>query len=149
MITLQITAGELLDRLGILELKLDRCSSEEQRARLHAAVERARAARGAAGIDAPGLQPLEDELAAINRALWNAEDEIRARDRQGDHADGFVAIAREICRLNDRRAAVKQAIDCLCGSPALDTKTYAPPGAPLRPSTVALPAPNGIEPSAS
>jgi hypothetical protein len=126
MITLEITAGELLDRLGILELKLDRCTGDEQRAHLQAAVERARAARRAAHIDGPELPPLEQELASINRALWDAEDEIRARERQGDHGDGFVAVAREICRLNDRRAAIKNAIDRLCGSAALDTKTYAP-----------------------
>ena len=125
MITLEVTAGELLDRLGILRLKLDRCTAGEQRAQLKAAVERAQAVRRAARVEAPGLEALEDELAAINEALWNAEDEIRARERDGDHGEAFVAVARAICRLNDRRAAVKRAVDRLCGFPEVDTKSYA------------------------
>ena len=124
MITLEVTPGELLDRLGILELKLDRCHRPEQKPRLATAVERARAARRAAHLDAPGLAQLERELAATNDALWSAEDEIRARERVGDHGDAFVAVARSICRLNDRRAALKRSIDHLCGFPTTDEKAY-------------------------
>ena len=124
MITLEVTPGELLDRLGILELKLNRCHRPEQKTQLKTAVERARTARRAAHLDAPGLAPLERELAAINDALWSAEDEIRAREGVGDHGDAFVAVARSICRLNDRRAALKRSIDHLCGFPATDDKTY-------------------------
>jgi 3-methyladenine DNA glycosylase/8-oxoguanine DNA glycosylase len=124
MITLEVTPGELLDRLGILELKLSRCDRPEQKTQLKTAVERARGARRAARLDAPGLPQLERELAATNDALWSAEDEIRSRERVGDHGDAFVAVARSICSLNDRRAALKRAIDRLCGFPTSDEKTY-------------------------
>jgi hypothetical protein len=124
MIAWEIGAGELLDRLAILELKLGHSVRDEQRSQLAAAVERARAARRAAQLDAPGLRELERELAEVNHALWQAEDEIRARERAGDWAGGFVAVARAICQLNDRRAALKSAIDRLCGFIPTDEKTY-------------------------
>jgi hypothetical protein len=124
MITLEVTPGELLDRIGILELKLSRCHRPDQKTQLRAAVERARTARRAAHLDAPGLAQLERELAATNDALWSAEDEIRAREQAADHGDAFVAVARSICVLNDRRAALKRSIDNLCGFPTTDEKTY-------------------------
>jgi hypothetical protein len=130
MITLEISAGDLLDRLAILELKLARCDRDEQRALLGTAVERARAARRAARLDAPGLPQLEQELAAVNGALWDAEDEVRARERRGDFGAAFVAVARTICRLNDRRSGLKGAIDSLCGFPATEAKTYSGPERP-------------------
>ena len=124
MITVEITPGELVDRLTILQLKLDHCSRADQRSRLRTAIERANAARRAARIEGPGVRQLERELGTINRALWRAEDEIRARERQADHGDAFVAVARAICRMNDRRAAVKRSIDRLCGSSTTEEKTY-------------------------
>jgi hypothetical protein len=124
MITLEITAGELLDRLTILELKLEHCIREDQRLPLAAAIERARAARRAARIEAPGLRELEQELATINGALWRAEDEIRDRESRADHGGAFVAVARGICRLNDRRAEVKRTIDRVCGFLTTEGKSY-------------------------
>jgi hypothetical protein len=124
-ITLEITPGELLDRLTILELKLEHCTRDEQRSPLAAAIDRARATRRAARIEAPGLRELEQELANINHALWRAEDEIRDREARADHGDGFVAVARGICRLNDRRTELKRAIDRACGFPTTEGKTYA------------------------
>jgi len=41
-----------------------------------------------------------------------------------DHGNAFVAVARAICRMNDRRAAVKRSIDRLCGSSTTEEKTY-------------------------
>jgi orotidine-5'-phosphate decarboxylase len=125
MIRWEIGAGELLDRLGILELKLSRCVRDEQRATLAAAVARAQAARRAARLDAaPGLRALEQELTVINHALWQAEDEIRKHERTQDWGARFIAVARSICRLNDRRAALKSAIDRVCGFAATEEKTY-------------------------
>jgi len=51
MITVEITPGELVDRLTILQLKLDHCSRADQRSRLRTAIERANAARRAARIE--------------------------------------------------------------------------------------------------
>jgi hypothetical protein len=128
MITLEVTPGELLDRLTILEIKLRHRPADDGQSRLVArALCEAREAWQTARIHPAGLEPHLQELRAINAALWNAEDEIRARERQEDFGEGFVSIARAICRLNDRRSLIKRTIDDLCGSPAWEAKSYGAP----------------------
>lgn len=125
MITFEVTPGELFDRMTILEIKLRRRPADDSQARLVArALLGARAAWRASGLAPVGLAPRVRELRAINATLWDAEDEIRSRERQGDFGDGFVSIARAICRLNDRRSVVKRTIDDLCGAPAWEAKSY-------------------------
>jgi tetratricopeptide (TPR) repeat protein len=123
-IPLEVSAGDLLDRLTILEIRVRHAAAGPGSRGVADALERARAAWRAAGADDPRLAPLIGELKAINGALWDAEDEIRARERRQDHGPDFVAVARAICRLNDRRAAVKRAIDERCGFAPSDDKIY-------------------------
>jgi len=127
VIALEVTPGELLDRLTILEIKLRRRPAGDPKTRLTAAaIRRARATWRGAGIRPAGLGLRLRELRVINGALWNAENEIRSRARRRDFGDGFVAIARAICRLNDRRSSIKRAIDVLCGVRSWESKSYAP-----------------------
>jgi hypothetical protein len=136
VIALEVTPGELLDRLTILEIKLQRQPPGDPQARLIAgALNRARAGWRAAGIRADGVRARIRELRTINAALWNAEDEIRSRTERRDFGNRFISVARAICRLNDRRSSVKRAIDELCGVAAWDTKRYASGRRPSKDST--------------
>jgi hypothetical protein len=71
------------------------------------------------------MSGLADELRAINTALWEIEDDIRACEAQGDFGPRFVALARNVYHSNDRRSAVKKRINLAFGSAIVEEKSYA------------------------
>ncbi len=116
--------GELIDKLTILRLKTERIADPAKLAnvRHEAAMLGETAARGIvrdARIDA-----LWEELYAINATLWEVEDDIRACEAAGDFGAEFVRLARAVYVTNDRRAAVKKAINLALGSAIVEEKSY-------------------------
>ncbi len=107
--------GELIDKLTILRLKSERMTDPAKLAnvRHEQAVLQALADAALPADDA--LAPLWDDLYAINAALWVIEDDIRACDARGDFGPDFIALARAVYQTNDRRAAVKKAINLALG----------------------------------
>jgi hypothetical protein len=67
---------------------------------------------------------LVEELAGVNRALWDAEDALRDCERRADFGRRFIALARSVYHANDRRAELKRSIDALLGSRVADEKLY-------------------------
>ena len=121
----ELPIGDVADRVSILEIKVARIHRPE--AQRHIAAELAELRRA---WDAEGLPPLASlpqwsELCAVNLALWEVEDALREREGRGDFGGAFVAEARSVYRLNDRRAAVKRAISEALGSRWVEEKSYA------------------------
>jgi hypothetical protein len=71
------------------------------------------------------LARLETELRAVNEARWQSENEIRLCERDEDFGPRFIALARSVCRTNDRRAALKRQINELLGSELIEENSYA------------------------
>jgi hypothetical protein len=69
------------------------------------------------------------ELKRINEALWEIEDEIRVKERDQAFDARFVELARAVYHTNDRRAAVKRAINVKLGSRLVEEKSYQDYGA--------------------
>ncbi|MCA1780396.1 MAG: DUF6165 family protein, partial [Xanthomonadaceae bacterium] len=72
----------------------------------------------------PDLEHLKDELKRINEALWEIEDAIRDCERDSDFGAHFIELARAVYKTNDRRAAVKRAINDALGSTITEEKSY-------------------------
>ena len=70
------------------------------------------------GTDA--LNDLVEKLTAINGALWQIEDDIRDCERTQDFGPKFIELARSVYKTNDRRAAVKRAINEALGSTIIE-----------------------------
>ena len=125
-IQVPVSVGELLDKLTILAIKLERIDDPAKLvniAREHAALE---AVVQAERLRAPeGVTALEQELRAVNEQLWRIEDEIREHERQQRFDDGFIALARAVYRTNDQRAALKGRLNALTGSELVEEKSYA------------------------
>jgi hypothetical protein len=121
----EIGAGELVDKITILRLKADRIADPGRLANVR--TELAALDRAARSHLAPSreLDRLEGELLAINTQLWDIEDEIRRFEKAGDFGPSFVALARAVYKTNDRRAAVKKAINLLTGALIVEEKSYA------------------------
>jgi hypothetical protein len=120
-----VSAGELLDKKTILEIKRERLKDDGQRAN----VERELALLGAIarerlGQFAGALAQLESELRTVNETLWDLENTVRAFERNGNFSEAFIAAARSIYAGNDRRAAVKRKINLLLGSQLIEEKSH-------------------------
>lgn len=121
-----VSVGELLDKIAILRIKAARIADPAKLANVTrelAALEAARAVP-----DSPALAAVEADLRRVNEALWDIEDDIRARDAAGDFGAAFVALAQAVYRTNDRRAALKREVNRLTGSALVEEKSYAAHG---------------------
>lgn len=121
-----LSAGELIDRITILEIKVYRLS-EPSRSAVRRDLALAVAARERALPCTARLRELAAELHAVNVTLWELEDRVRACEYQQAFGPEFVALARSIYRENDRRAALKRAIDVAVGSDTTDYKSHTLP----------------------
>ncbi len=117
--------GEVIDRLTILEIKLARIGDPALCRPVTVEYERLLAAV-AASQRIEGVEPLRSELKLVNESLWDVEDALRDHERRKDFGDSFVAHARSVYRLNDRRSAIKRRINEIAGSASSDVKSYTP-----------------------
>ena len=121
--TVEVSWGELVDKLTILEIKERRLSSP-------AAVENVRRELAALNKVLSALTPpqgfaaLKDGLVAINEALWEIEDKIRAKEAASAFDQEFIDLARAVYFNNDKRAALKREINLLLKSDLIEEKQY-------------------------
>ena len=121
--TVEVSWGELVDKLTILEIKARRLSSP-------AAVENVRRELAAlnkvlAGLKPPaGFDALKQGLVAVNESLWEIEDNIRAKEAASSFDQEFIDLARSVYIENDKRAALKREINVLLKSDLIEEKQY-------------------------
>jgi arginine deiminase len=123
-ILIQVSPGELIDKMTILEVKLDRMSDPAKLANVRREHDMIMQTFRENVADTTALAKLIAELKAANLALWTIEDDIRDHERKGDFGDSFVALARSIYRINDERAAIKRRINVLLDSAIVEEKSY-------------------------
>lgn len=124
-IRIEVPAGELMDKISILEIKARQISDEAKLKHvreelIHLSSVRSRHIRPSQQIEALGK-----ELAEVNWALWQIEDEIRECEAKNDFGRDFIRLARAIYQNNDRRAAIKRSINEATGSRLVEEKSYA------------------------
>ncbi len=133
--------GDVLDRITILRLKVERLARPEARAHASAEGEALRAAWRACGLGEPEADPSWDRLVRVNSALWEVEDALRADEAAGRFDEAFVERARSVYRLNDERARWKREVNERLQSPYVEEKSHvgAPGGDNFRPGPPGAP----------
>jgi hypothetical protein len=114
-----VSWGELLDKITILEIKLDRIGSPNVRHELDLLL-------GIAKLESlmVVVGNLLYELREVNLRLWEVEDAIRVKEAQGQFDDSFIELARSVYRLNDIRAHIKKSVNLLLDSELVEEKSY-------------------------
>jgi hypothetical protein len=116
--------GEFLDKLTILEIKAERIRDPEKLAHVRRELALLRDTWHASPLAAADVGKRVRELRALNETLWDAEDRLREKEREGIFDEEFVRLARSVYRTNDRRAAVKRELNLALGSDLVEQKSY-------------------------
>ncbi len=125
VLQVEVSPGELIDKITILEIKAERISDPDKLTNVHRELRSLSATRKEALDTSPELDEFTAELRRINELLWEIEDDIRDCERNGDFGERFIELARAVYRTNDRRAAAKRKINELLGSELVEEKDYA------------------------
>ena len=121
-----IAPGELIDKITILEIKLERIGDPAKLRNVRHEYDELTGVLAASIVESPALINLRAELKAINETIWQVEDDIRDHERGKDFGPTFIELARAVYFTNDKRAVVKRQINELLDSALIEEKSYAP-----------------------
>jgi hypothetical protein len=125
-----VSWGELLDKISILEIKAERMTAPAALANVRSELAQLNEIAREVSEKGPDLAALRASLKRINEALWQIEDDIRAKEAAGEFDARFIDLARAVYRNNDERGRLKREINRLLGSGLVEEKQYAAyPGA--------------------
>ncbi len=125
VIAAEISIGELIDKITILEIKLENSQDPAKRQNIETELATLSATRDGSVTVGDELAQLTDALKAVNQSLWRVEDDIRDLERAKDFGVRFIELARAVYQTNDKRSALKRDINDLTGSRIVEEKLYA------------------------
>ncbi len=121
----EISAGELLDKISILEIKLDKIKDKENLQEIDKEYKSLNGTKKTHLKINADVQNLIEQLKDVNLKLWAIEDETRLCEKNKDFGKKFIELARNVYINNDRRAKIKSEINKLLGSNIKEVKKYA------------------------
>lgn len=129
-VQINVPPGELVDRITILQIKVDQINDEDKLKHVVADLYQSQAVLEALHATTDGytwdkLVLLQGQLRLLNQKIWDIEDNIRRLEKIKDFGDEFIQTARSVYYTNDERAAVKKQINELFQSDISEEKSYA------------------------
>jgi hypothetical protein len=120
---INISNGELLDKLSILEIKIKNIKDPQKNQNIFKEYSHLKAFANEISID-PKIGSLYNDLLNINEVLWKIEDEIRECEKSKEFGKKFIELARNVYFTNDRRFEIKQEINKITNSDLIEEKSY-------------------------
>ncbi len=120
----EISAGELLDKLSILEIKLNKIKNPILLQEVKKEYDLLNKTKNNNINSSNKIDILYKNLKEINEKLWKIENEIRLCEKNSDFNDKFVQLARNVYFENDKRAKIKLEINKVLGSNIKEVKQY-------------------------
>ena len=123
-ILVEVSVGELLDKISILEIKKEKIKDEKNLNFINDEYKILKAELDQNIKSDEKLQNLFQSLKEINSKLWVIEDEKRLCEKNSNFGDGFIKLSRDVHFLNDDRAKIKLEINNHTGSKIREIKEY-------------------------
>lgn len=118
---IEVSNGEIIDKLTIIQIKLERIRDPEKLKNLQKEFEILKTAADSILSD---QDPLYRELYKVNCDLWDIEDRIRDFEKRKDFGIDFIQTARSVYFNNDKRSEIKREINLKTYSGLIEEKSY-------------------------
>lgn len=125
-ISIDVSCGELIDKITILEIKAARVVDPAKLKNIRHELQLLTLARESQIRPSVTVDELTRQLRTVNEILWDVEDRIRDKERHLIFDAEFTKLARSVYQANDRRAELKRELNDLLGSSITEEKTYQP-----------------------
>jgi len=120
-----ISPGELIDKITILEIKSQRMTDAAKLHNVRTELTLLSETWKASPFSTTDISAEWAGLRDVNAKLWDIEDRIRDKERDGLFDAEFIELARAVYVTNDERAAIKKKINTKLGSALVEEKSYA------------------------
>tara|TARA_B100000029_G_scaffold10995_1_gene11806 strand:- start:129 stop:521 length:393 start_codon:yes stop_codon:yes gene_type:complete len=123
-ILVEVSVGELLDKISILEIKKEKIKDAEKLKFINEEYEILKSEFNKNVKSDDRLTKLFEVLKEINSRLWIIEDDKRLCEKNSDFGEKFIKLSRDVHLLNDNRAKLKLEINNYTGSKIKEIKEY-------------------------
>jgi len=123
-ILVEVSVGELLDKISILEIKKEKISNAESLEFINREYSVLKEQLNKNVKSDEKLNKLFESLKKINAKLWGIEDQKRLYEKNSDFGENFIKVSRDIHFLNDDRSKIKLEINKYTGSKIREIKEY-------------------------
>ena len=120
----EISAGELIDKITILEIKKEKISNKEKLVEVNKELRSLNNTLKKSINDQSKIINFRNDLKNINLKLWDIEDGKRSAEKNNKFDEKFIKLARNVYKFNDERARIKLAINNALGSNIKEVKSY-------------------------
>ena len=120
----EISAGELIDKITILEIKKEKISNKEKLVEVDKELISLNETLKKSINDQSKILSYKNDLKNINLKLWDIEDGKRLAEKNSQFNEKFIELARNVYKFNDERAKIKLAINNALGSNIKEVKSY-------------------------
>jgi hypothetical protein len=120
----EISAGELIDKITILEIKKSKINDSEKLKDIGKELSSLNATLENSISDTSKIQELITKLKSINLKLWDIESGKRLAEKDNDFGKKFIELSRSVYKNNDERARIKLEINNILGSNIKEVKSH-------------------------
>ena len=120
----EISAGELIDKITILEIKKEKIHDEKKLKDVEKELSSLSDTFKESIIDLSKIKPLIGKLKTINLKLWDIENGKRLAEKNNNFDEKFIKLARDVYKNNDERSKIKLEINEVLGSNIKEIKSY-------------------------
>ena len=120
----EISAGELIDKITILEIKKIKINDNDKLKDVTKELASLNNTLKEVIPDYSKIKMLKDELKSINLKLWDIENGKRLAEKKNNFNEEFIQLARSVYKENDERSKIKLKINNILGSNIKEVKSH-------------------------